>query len=260
MIFSSKPYHKGFPADRRPLLLLVFAPLILSGCQGLEVGPMTSKELIESPSGLEVPYETPPTENTETPDPVSEPSPGDINFIWPVFDWDNKHEDFLKWNMFTFEATQKFGEGLTTTPPKDILSFCPSYKSLDIMGRRMFWISLFAAMTRFESSFNPDTKYTEAFRDVQGELIVSRGLLQLSIESSLGYGCKLNSAQDLHDPRINLSCAAHILNRWVTRDGVITGKVNGIWRGGARYWAVLRRESILASIQHKTSSSEICKK
>ncbi|NCN95588.1 MAG: lytic transglycosylase domain-containing protein [Bdellovibrionales bacterium] len=237
------------------------------GCQPFDVQLLTSLDSrLDAADIGSTPSETdldgiPPGEPLPEP-PHSEPAttPGDANFIWPRFDWNNQNEDFLDWNFYAYEAIRDLGAPLTSKNPNDILEFCPSYNSLDDSGRKMFWISLIAAMARFESGFNPETRYTEAFRDALGQFIISRGLLQLSIESARGYGCELRAAEDLHDPQINLECTVRILTRWVDRDGVITGKVGVSWRGGARYWSVLRKASTLSSIRSKTSKSNLCKK
>jgi len=177
---------------------------------------------------------------------------------WPSFDWDNKHQDYLYWNEVTYEAITDLGSSLISRRPSDINSFCPNYSDLNVDEKTMFWISLLAAMTRYESFYDPDVFFQEGFNDSQGRPIISRGLLQLSVESARGYGCPIPQAEDLHDPKINLECGVKILDRWVGRDGLISGKVSGRWRGGARYWAVLRRASILAKIKAKTSSFEYC--
>jgi len=69
-------------------------------------------------------------------------------------------------------------------------------------------------------------QYRERFTDVKGAQVVSRGLLQISIESSQGYQCGINDAQQLHSAEQNIRCAARILNKWVARDQSIgTGRV-----------------------------------
>ncbi|NQZ19850.1 MAG: transglycosylase SLT domain-containing protein [Bdellovibrionales bacterium] len=183
----------------------------------------------------------------------------DENVEWPGFDWDGKNDDSIKWNEYTLTSIESVGQKLIEKRPSDILSFCPNYDNLNVSGKRMFWISLLAAMARFESSFHPETSYQESFTDSSGQRVVSRGLLQLSIESSLGYRCPLDSAQDLHDPQKNLDCSVRIMNRWIDRDGLITGKnSSGSWRGGARYWSVLRKESTLSAIRRTTRGNEVC--
>lgn len=229
------------------LLFLVFGALLMA-CDG----SVSSQNLLEgatSEGGLDV----------EEPSPAPDPEPVVVEELdWPVFDWDNKHSDYEEWNEIVFKTIDVNGPHLLTDRPSDILSFCPNYDNLNDDGKKMFWISLLAAMTRFESGFDPTVSFTESFNDSSGNRVVSRGLLQLSIESALGYRCPLNNAQELHDPEKNLECAVRIMDRWVDRDGVITDRPNGNWRGGARYWSVLRRTDKLDPIREKTSGNEVC--
>lgn len=100
------------------------------------------------------------------------------------------------------------------------------------------WVHLLAAMAKYESGFDPRQTFTEKFTNSKGEKVVSTGLLQLSYESVAGYGFKV-STDDLKDPYLNITIALKILEKWVLDDGVIASKKSP-WRGGARYWSVLR--------------------
>ena len=130
---------------------------------------------------------------------------------------------------------------LADQSPSDIQMFCPRYTALEADTRVRFWVTLLSAMAKYESNFDPGTAFTETLKDSAGNRVVSRGLLQLSIESAnqKRYGCSIRHAQDLHDPAINLSCGARILSTWVEADGVVAYAGGGIG-GGARYWSVLR--------------------
>ena len=149
---------------------------------------------------------------------------------------------------------------LTDQVPKDIQKFCPEYSALDTKFRTMFWAGLLSAMAKYESNFKPETAYTEKFRDHAGNNVVSRGLLQISIESAnqKQYSCLISNSEDLHDPAINLSCGARILSRWIEADGVVAYS-NGGNRGGARYWSVLRPAlDILPKISAMTRELSFC--
>lgn len=195
------------------------------------------------------------------PDAPASPSPstGPEQKSWPSFDWDGEHPDTTLWNQWTFEAIENSLGSLDQSEPSDRKIFCPNYDNLGSDEKKFFWISLLAAMSRFESGFRPEVEFQESFRDNNGAFIISRGLLQLSIESSLGYGCPLTDANELHDPKANLECSVKIMDRWVGRDGSIAGFRDGQWRGGARYWSVLRKESRLSRIQEATAKSEFCR-
>lgn len=149
---------------------------------------------------------------------------------------------------------------LARQTPNDISQFCPEYVRLDRDTRIMFWVALLSAMAKYESNFDPGLAYTEKFTDGAGEQVVSRGLLQLSIESASQprYDCEIARAVQLHDPAANISCGVNILSTWVRSDGVIAFK-DGEPRGGARYWSVLRASNpARAEISSLTRGLEFC--
>ena len=120
-----------------------------------------------------------------------------------------------------------------------------------------------STIAKFESNFKPETFHQEKFKDRFGNYIISRGLLQLSVESGRGYGCIIPQELDLHEPQVNLECGVKILNRWVGRDEVISDRItleNGKrrWLGGARYWAVLRLADRLEKIKNLNKNQTYC--
>jgi uncharacterized protein YraI len=174
--------------------------------------------------------------------------------------WDGKHPDAANWTRYTAEAIATYGSGLTGSVPSDVTSFCPSYPKLSKAERTQFWTGLIAGMAKFESNYNPQTKYTESFTDSSGSNVVSRGLLQLSYESAKAYGCSISSGAELHDARTNLTCTVRILNKWIGGDGVVTDSEGSKWLGGARYWSVLRKSSTLNPIISITSNLSVCRR
>lgn len=129
--------------------------------------------------------------------------------------------------------------------PKDIGFFCPLYPRLTSKERKKFWVGLLSAMAKPESNFQPQRFYREKFADRKGQPVISRGLLQISIESAnqKRYSCAVPYPAKLHDPATNLQCGAKILARWVRTDGVITQrKATSTYYGGGRYWSVLRAD------------------
>lgn len=193
--------------------------------------------------------------NPEPPKPVpTDPTPDVIRARWEA-----SQRDGGKWSQWAFDQLPIVGKDLLAKTPADIATFCPNYKNLNTTDKKNFWVYLLSAMTQLESGHRPEVTYQEAFNDVQGNPVISRGLLQISIESANGYGCALKNAQELHDPYKNLTCGIRILNRWITPDGVITGKVGTKWQGGARYWAVLRKDTHLANIRSWTKAQSICR-
>lgn len=149
-------------------------------------------------------------------------------------DWPNE-----EWSKILLEMLELYGKDLLDGPtPKDAEAF--SFKATTREERKAFYLMLISSMARYESSFKPETKYTEGFKDSTGEFVISRGLIQLSYESVRAYGVKLKNAEELHDVRKNLEATVVILNRWVSRDGVIAKTTGDDHFGGARYWSVLR--------------------
>jgi len=129
--------------------------------------------------------------------------------------------------------------------PADIKYFCPTYPKLNQQQRRKFWVGLLSAMAKPESNFQPHRYYTEKFADARGRRVVSRGLLQISIESAnqQRYDCDIPQATLLHDPKVNLTCGVKILAKWVKTDGVIAKSRKARANvGGSRYWSTLREQ------------------
>lgn len=151
---------------------------------------------------------------------------------------------------------------LSETLPGDIGSFCHKYPSLPISQRNRFWTGLLSAIARPESNYNPNATYTEKFNDGSGKKVVSRGLLQISIESAnqKRYSCAIAKAEDLHDPATNLRCGVKILEAWVVQDNTIASYVKGKPRGGGRYWSTLRQaKGFLPELQGNTSALAFCR-
>lgn len=154
--------------------------------------------------------------------------------------WESKSPKGREWTAHVLNTLDHLGKDLLAVVPADAALFCPAYSRLSYAKRKQYWAFMLSSMVRFESNFKPDTSYRENFVDRSGKRVISRGLLQISKASGNAYGCGFRSENDLHDPYQNLSCGIRILNSWVGRDRRIAGKQDNIWRGGARYWSVLR--------------------
>ncbi len=172
--------------------------------------------------------------------------------------WEAKQRDGVAWSKHVFEQIPVLAPRLLQKNPGDISQFCAGYADLNERDKKNFWVYLLSSMAELESNHNPATSYTEAFNDAQGNRVVSRGLLQLSIESGNGYGCGFKTASDLHDPLKNLNCGLRILNKWVGNDGKIAGKNGTSWQGGARYWSVLRKDPNLGKIKAWNQALRMC--
>lgn len=225
------------------LFLISMLTVACSGQKNFDVttlpssGDQDSQEVSPTPTPVPEPSptETPDPASTPNPTPITEASPKDLTPLWEA-----KVKNSKEWSDYVYLKLDTLGKDLLDVVPADRATFCPKYSGLSYNERKQYWTFMLSAMARFESNFNTNAKYTESFSDANGNHVVSRGLLQISIESGNGYGCQLKTAQDLHDPYQNLACGIRILNRWVARDGRIAGKVSNSWRGGARYWSVLR--------------------
>lgn len=153
----------------------------------------------------------------------------------------------------------------------------------------LFYTTLFYEMIRHESNFRNEEAYYECakakcyysagcFEDpirgfcrvtgskLDGGFAVSRGLFQLSVSSARGLGCQnfIKDSQDLHNEDKNITCAMIIAKNYFMQDKMVTGNIDGKWKGLSRYWAVMRptfdgkpRNSYL-SIQKAVQKLENC--
>lgn len=196
--------------------------------------------------GQQLPSEKAPSQTpskpapTPNPAPTPEPPASTPPEVSTAPLWEGKHPQASEWTTFTYQELDRVGQQIINAEKSDIETFCPKYDTLSYERQKDFWVYLISAVTKYESNFKPETAYTENFRDSSGKKVVSRGLLQLSIESGNAYGCGFKNAQELHDPFRNLTCGIIILNRWIGKDHRVAGKEAGTWKGGARYWSTLR--------------------
>jgi len=177
--------------------------------------------------------------------------------------WDTKPPG-PEWTKQTLDAINQYGTDLIEALPSDGDLYCKSYKDLNVDNRKAFWVYLISALAEYESNFDPAVTFDETTVDPkmltrEGKPIISRGLLQISRESANGYGCGISTAKELHDARTNISCAVRILNRWVGRDKVISGRSAGKWRGAARYFSPFRNATKLKHMQQLTMQQPYCR-
>lgn len=193
----------------------------------------------------------------------------------PKLDWAGKHPNADQWTAFVMKEIPVRMPDVLKSTPKDIKAFCPAYAKLTADQRTEFFAHLIARMTRFESSFKPETKFVECSSKAStygksgkffehlgkycipghakdGGIAISRGLLQMSLQSAQGYGCPYTEPAELHDPEKSLSCMMRVLNRFVPAPRQYEGKVRGHgslagydaenerWLGAAAYWSVMR--------------------
>lgn len=164
---------------------------------------------------VDVPVQTP----TPVP-PVQQLAP--LNLAWGL-----SHPE---WDKYLSDAVNSSGL------KSDVKKPCKKLNAKDCL------IQTISIMAKYESSFKPETSYTEGFNDAKGAKVISRGLLQLSQESSnqKAYGCNITDAKQLHDPKTNLECSVKIAVKWINQDGIFFG---GDKLGLGRYWSVGRAKS-----------------
>ena len=218
--------------------LFILTPLLLTSCMDKQTPPIKPSEIYQPNSSV-----------------IYTPSqPQYLQTFWSHL------QEGDKWTYFTQRAIAKYGQGLLSSTPRDVVEYCPRYPELTKIQRGDFWVDLISKLAYFESSYNPQTSYVELFYDNNGKPVVSRGLLQISKESANGanYRCGIENERDLHDPKTNLECGVRILNKWVTNDGVIAGKEGDKWRGAARYWSPFRDQAKKAKIADALASLPLC--
>ena len=157
----------------------------------------------------------------------------------------NWHIKFPLYETYAKQSIIKYGKDITEIIPDDIIEFCPNYFKLSADERLTFWSNFLSALSYAESKHDTNLEYRENFTDSSGSKVISTGLFQLSYESSKAYNCNVSSHNDLKNPQINIECATKILNKWISIDHCITGRkfmLFGKWKGGARYWSVLRKK------------------
>ncbi len=165
--------------------------------------------------------------------------------------WKNKEYEKL-----AFDAVAKHGTNLLAMTPGDAVE----WGLTEATDKASFYVNLLGALAVFESRQNPAVSYEESFQDASGQNVVSRGLLQLSIESGNGYLKRLGlprmqNAEELHDPAFNLKLGVIILDRWLAADGVITGGTKGKWLGAARYWSPFRKTDRILAMQKNVKNN-----
>lgn len=169
-----------------------------------------------------------------------------------ILSWEKDHPERQAWSDTLVSAlAQKIPD---MSKAKDIKTFCPKFELLDPIQKTRAFAELMIGMAKFESNWKPETSYRECLKSLcqysscfkhstygycmkgdpkyDGGVVTSRGLLQMSISSSLSYGCDLKDSNELHDPVANLKCAVIILDKQIKREGVITAQRS--------YWSVIK--------------------
>lgn len=176
--------------------------------------------------------------------PAPAPKPVSKALSWGKTEWDAPLIEMITSNLASLEKAQ------------DIASFCPKYKLLADDVKPVFWAELVVAIAKYESNWNPTTRYMEP-APLNYE---SLGLLQLSYEDQKAYPfCKLDRAsKNLFNPLVNLKCGVGIMARLIAKDAVIAKGQGSSSRGLARYWSVMRENRKLETIKQRVKATFLC--
>ena len=171
------------------------------------------------------------------------PTEGAANFATqlPVTRWDHRPEA-EDWTRATLAALRSEGAVLLSTMPDDIERYCPAYDAAGPDQRAAFWVGMFSAIAKYESTWNP------AASGGGGRYL---GLLQISPQTARGVGCDLSEG-GLKDGASNLSCAVRIAaNRVPAGPDNITGITTD--------WGPMHDGSKRAEVAAWTSGQSYCK-
>jgi len=161
------------------------------------------------------------------------------------------------WNVFLSDAIDDHGTSLTdenNIPADQMNSLCPGFFGASVNEKKAVWALFFASISRFESGFDPNSRYQEG----SGlNYIYSEGLLQLSYGDEKHHNdCKIdNNLQNILDPKVNLQCGVSIM-----RDQLKVRKV--IFTNTHYYWSVLtnKKSEITAFFKKHVDQLPFCNK
>jgi hypothetical protein len=238
---------------------------LTTGCSQMAQFPITSGKADNSSSS------TPPSNggnggNTGIPtDPTAPlPSPG---YKMQSLSWESTtHPERTKWSIYLQDIILNKWNTLLAGAD-DIETFCPQYYKLDNDQRANAWAALFAGVAKYESSYNPLSRYNETTMGtdpITRQPVYSEGLLQLSYQDIQGFPfCEFDWNKDKNlsstdpkksvlDPYKNLYCGVGIMAKQITRKGLITVSSGAYWstlKSGGRYQQI----SGIAAIVKKLS-------
>jgi|GEM_PF-3854982 len=184
--------------------------------------------------------------------------------------WETSQYGSPLWSKFVFKLIRQDLASEFLPGTDDIEEFCPRYRRLSDTGKARFWSLLVSAIVKFESGFNPKTRFLEPGKKIDsitGQPVYSEGLLQLSYQDTKWAPfCQFDWVQDqqfsasdgrktILDPYKNLDCGIRILARQIKSTQKIAAESN------KNYWAVLipgGDNSKVSEIQGITRSSLEC--
>lgn len=187
------------------------------------------------------------SETPRTPTTPSEPTRPP--YLFKPLLWESVRQGSELWSEAVFHLIQT--EARSLLQAEDFPFFCPTFAGLSENEKVNAAGFLISAMVKYESRFNPLSRYQETTLGtdpVTGLPVWSEGLLQLSYQDTLAYPfCEFDWSQDKNlsatdprksilDPIQNLQCGVRILSEQVRKKGRL------ILSSGA-YWAVIKKGS-----------------
>jgi hypothetical protein len=183
--------------------------------------------------------------------------------------WEARRKsDGRSWTLLSFDVIQKYGSNLMACS-EDVEKFCPAYSQLTRNQKLNFWTYLVSGIVKFESGFNPTSRYHEStmgIDPVTKKPVYSEGLMQLSYQDIRSYPfCEFNWTADkylkatdpkktIFNPAKNLSCGIRILNQLVRKSGKIAFN-------SGNYWSSLQpKHATVKSIEAMTNAIPFCRK
>jgi Transglycosylase SLT domain len=154
----------------------------------------------------------------------------------PATRWDHRPEAD-DWTRATLEALKSEGAVLLSSTPTDIDTYCPGYETASNDERAAFWVGMFSAIAKYESTWNPSAK------GGGGRYL---GLLQISPATARYVGC---DSKGLLDGATNLDCAVRIAANRVPSSAVA---------GLTTDWGPMHDRSKRAEVAAWTSAQSYC--
>lgn len=164
----------------------------------------------------------------------------------PLMQWDHQPEGD-EWTAAALQEVALYDSALAGTVPDDVAAWCPGYATASLQDRRAFWVGMFSALAKHESTWN------ERAAGGGGRWI---GLTQISPDTARNYGCEAQSAEALKDGAQNLACAVRIAAHQVGRDDLVAGPGN---RGLGRDWMPFRKAAKREDMEAWISEQAYCR-
>lgn len=165
----------------------------------------------------------------------------------PRTEWGTRNGRVM-WTRVAMAALQAQDHDLADVVPRDIGAWCPAYAENPPEKRRAFWVGMMSALAKHESRWDPQAV---------GGGGLWYGLLQILPDTARRYVCRARTGEALTDPEDNLSCAARIMSRTVTRDRAVA-LMDGRWRGVAADWGPMSNRSKIAEMSAWTRAQPYC--